>query len=254
MSCDKCKGRLFTVDEKTGNAIPCECQIKLLKQEIKSKVMTITRIPPVFWNQTFDGYKELLPLKSRDGSGAFNKLSGALQKSNNATLQILEQYIHNPISLYDKETPTAKALWIHGEYPCSGHTSLACLLAKALWQVKVKTVFFNMNEIRNRLVDFESSTMTPKQFEDKVIDNYDAVIIDDIYTKNKLFSSDNDYLLGAFTSLIERIIYQNKLLICTSDRELDNITSEVHRDALSVIVPYTELLPIFGTLESKYYK
>ena len=253
MACTICDGRLFKVDKATGNAVPCECQVQLLKKEIKSKVMNITRIPPVFWDQTLEGYKEMLPLVQVEASGAFRALDTINQSYNTKSLSKIYSYISDPKTLYDKEDPKAKVVWIYGASPCSGHTSLACLLAKALWQVNARTVFFKMGEIRNHLVDFDSTVMKPQQFEDKLIDNYDAYIIDDIYNGNKLFSSDSEYLLSAFSNLIERIVYQNKLIICTADSSIRNITSELYKNTLSVLVPYVELLPVVGTLQSKYY-
>jgi hypothetical protein len=245
MACDLCGDQTFTIDEK-GVAHICDCQVKKLKDNISSNLQKRSRIPKSYWGLDIASFKKLTPKKQVQESTVSKKDKPLLMselKRRNESISFIEDFINLPLKYCIPGE--SKVYWIYGYESIAGHTTLACLMGKALNEKMKKIVFYNMQDLRSIFTDFDKKGSV--NIEESTAEN-DGFILDGLFDKNGNSSIGNEFMRLALIGFIERIISLGKLLIITSKVDLFELPDEFNH-LVSIVAPHYTSLNVEGSLK-----
>ena len=250
-NCSKClgKGTIIVVDPDTGQQLVdvCSCKVQLVQDDLWSMRLRSSKIPKNYWNHSFNSYIKL-PLLSgnvvlSDATAvAANRRSTA--SYNSKSFEYLKDFFTDNES-YNK---SPNVLWIWGNEPNTGHTSLACCVGMELLKQGKRVHFSSMEEIRMKIMDFDNPEHMKKLRNG--IKKVDVFILDDALDVNRVFiSQKSTFDTNHLYSFVKILFEEDKKIICTSNRDLFQI-KDTFSSIAQLLMRSCKLLEVKGSLNA----
>jgi len=226
--CSKCKGSGFEIrydpETKEDTAYPCECRLEREKRDsIRTKLVKAC-IPPKYWEYDIENYSTCF--------------TSAMQKANEVSIDKLKGMISNPAEFIENYD----VLWIWGEHPNAGHTSLAIILATELLKHKYKVRYLRMQELISAFTDFDKR----KEFF-SYLDGFDSYLIDDAFDSTRCIAS-GDYSRIHLFNWLSTALSNKKHFICTSKVDIPQI-DKLYEQSKNVLLKSYLSLNFQGTIK-----
>lgn len=228
---------------------PCQCSKDKISKSLLDKRFEVARLRKDYISTTLEGlelaWSKLEPYSQKVGAQQTQATLAKVKSANAEPLGEFLSYVKKPEALMSSDI---SVLWLLCADPLSGKTSALTALAKSLIVNGYRTRFFDMETLRQKLINFKDEDGLA-ELEDAIL-KYDVFLIDDaFYRGKKMHYSSNDYVIVTLYSFFNKAVANGVKLVCSSNVDIDQIPEE-YVEISSVLIKNSKTLMYTGTLIS----